>query len=189
MRIRAYGDATSLPYFLEIKEKRSGLIRKHRGIVTSPDWSELLENYRCPPAPDAKSESQNRRFTYLVQAYQAAPKVRTQYRRKAYVSQVNEYGRLTLDRELKCLPEERFCFASEGSNLNAYDVETLFDPGCSIILELKSYANRVPVWMRDLIRKFDLHRRSFSKYVTSMSALWENTGHDPVGRASTRHGA
>jgi hypothetical protein len=48
------------------------------------------------------------------------------------------------------------------------DSQTRFDPGCSVVLELKCYTSFVPLWMVDLIRAFQLKRRGFSKYATCL---------------------
>ena len=50
---------------------------------------------------------------------------------------------------------------------------------CSVILELKCYATQVPLWMLDMIRCFNLTRRSFSKYTNATMKLLTRQQYDP----------
>ena len=52
--------------------------------------------------------------------------------------------------------------------LQPCDVQTNYDVNTNVILELKCYTSYVPLWMIDCIRKFQLHRRGFSKYMTAL---------------------
>jgi hypothetical protein len=63
-------------------------------------------------------------------------------------------------------------------------LETCFDPGCSVILELKCHASTVPFWMLDLVRRFELRRRSFSKYLNGAQALFGQRCDEVLGRVS-----
>ena len=110
-------------------------------------------------------------FFMTAYKYNAAPKVLTQYRRKAFVSEIDDYCRVTIDKELRYQAEDGYNLIPDDERMIPYDDSTLFDPGCSVILELKCDANRVPVWLVDLIRQFDLDRRRFSKYVTGVTGV------------------
>jgi hypothetical protein len=59
-----------------------------------------------------------------------------------------------------------------------------FDPGCNVVLELKCYTSSVPAWMVDMIRYFNLQRRSFSKYLTGASELFGLYRYDTGERES-----
>ena len=107
-----------------------------------------------------------------MHAYNAEPKILTQYRRKAYFSECEDYARVTFDIELKYMAETGFLLTPDKHEMRACDLVTNFDPGCSVVLELKCYTTQVPLWMIDLIRKFGLQRRSFSKYVIGIKELF-----------------
>ena len=62
------------------------------------------------------------------------------------------------------------------------DVETVFDEGTSVVLELKCPAKNVPLWMVDLIRTFELKRRGFSKYSAGMAQVFRRYEFDPGSR-------
>ncbi|SLM31697.1 conserved hypothetical protein [Desulfamplus magnetovallimortis] len=111
-------------------------------------------------------------FIRLVCSYQAAPRILTHYRRKAFISDVDDYARVTFDMNLSSQPEERFNLIPDEKEMSGYDNETVFDPDCSVILELKCYSTQVPLWMLDLIRCFDLKQGSFSKYATSITQVF-----------------
>jgi hypothetical protein len=107
----------------------------------------------------------------MAYSYNATPKVLTQYMRKAYVSDIDEYVRVTFDIDLRYQAEEEYNMIPHEDKMVPLDNEALFDPGSNVILELKCYTTRVPLWMVDLIRYFNLSRRSFSKYVTGVSEV------------------
>ena len=123
-------------------------------------------------------------FLTLAHAYQATPKVLTQYLRKAYVSDIDDYARVTLDRELRFQEAEGYCMVPDENKMVPLDHEAIFDVGRNVILELKCYTTQVPLWMIDLIRCFDLRRRSFSKYVTGVSNVINRFRYDPGVRQS-----
>ncbi len=170
MRVRSYGDDPGPPFFLEVKQKKSNVVRKFRAKVHD-DWLHDIYQEDGTEQVDtlAGEEDNNRKlFSRLSYAYRAAPRVLTQYRRKAYVSIVDEYARVTFDTDLRYREETGYSLIPDEEKMVPSDDETIFDPGCGVILELKCYCSRVPLWMIDLIRHFDLKRRSFSKYVTGV---------------------
>jgi len=188
MRVRSYGDAGELPFFLEIKQKKVRIIRKFRVMVQDPTWHHALEEPGADALRDsdiAGPRSHLDLFLRLVQTYQAEPKVLLQYKRKAYVSQVDDYARVTFDTDLKYCPPTGYRPYAEAASLIPCDHAAVFDPGCSVILELKCHASQVPLWMVDLIRGFDLLRRRFSKYVTAVREVFQQYKPGSFGRQHT----
>ncbi len=186
MRVRSYGDDPDVPYFLEIKQKTGGVVRKYRAAETDKEW------YRVYTEPgfvgkgegDGKNAINKQRFERMVYTYNAAPKILTQYLRKAWVSDVDDYARVTFDTDLKFRSETEYQPVPGGGCMVSCDHTLAFDPGCSVILELKCYTSRVPLWMIDLIRFFHLQRRSFSKYLTGASELMGLHRYDSASRVS-----
>ncbi len=180
MRIRAYDNHSAMPCFFEVKQKRSRIVRKYRAVVNDPAWSQALES-SMHQMEGFKSEQDALNadlFIRLICSYQAGPRVLTHYRRKAFISDVDDYARVTFDMNLRCQPEERFNLIPDEAQMNAYDNETVFDPECCVILELKCYTTQVPLWMLDLIRHFDLRQGSFSKYAASISQVFGSVQYD-----------
>lgn len=170
LRIRSYGDKPTTPCFFEIKQKKANIVRKYRAAIHDKSWSELFEapGYVLPQKENSTDVSNMALFLRMVAAYNATPKVLTQYKRKAYVSDVDDYARVTFDLDLRYQPEESYTIVPDEDRMVPLDNATLFDPDCSVILELKCYSTEVPLWMIDLIRHFDLRRRSFSKYASGV---------------------
>lgn len=186
MRIRTYSPQTGLPCFFEVKYKSNGIMQKSRVKVSDPDWALSFENSRHPLKTVGAGEDKDKAdlFTRLLHAFQAEPKILTCYRRKAFVSDVDEYARVTFDVDLQYHREERFNLAPDENRLVCYDNAAVFDPGCAVILELKCYASQVPFWMLDLIRYFDLSRSGFSKYATSIRQTFQTIGYDSDDRVA-----
>ncbi len=180
MRVRSYGDHPLMPYFLEIKQKFGNVIRKYRTSVSDEEWYKVWTEpgFESREKKDESAAAKNRElFERMIFTYNVEPKVLTQYVRKAYVSDVDDYARVTFDMDMRFMPESEYNLVPREREMVSCDAETVFDPGCSVILELKCYTSQVPLWMIDLIRYFDLQRRSFSKYttgVTQVLGLWQH---------------
>ena len=184
MRIRSYDSLSGNPCFFEIKQKQNGIVRKYRAVVSDKNWPRLFETpgYELNPPVDESDMSNVNLFYQTACAHQIEPKVLTQYRRKAWISDVDDYARATFDRDLCYQEAEGYNLIPIENRMIAYDNATVFDPDCSVILELKCYASMVPLWMLDLISHFDLFRGKFSKYVTSVTEALGLNLYDPLDR-------
>jgi SPX domain protein involved in polyphosphate accumulation len=173
MRVRTYGDAPQLPYFLEIKQKKGDIVRKYRAKVFETNIHNLLccaaSGEESGGAEDAANTDLFRR---MVHTYNAQPQVVVQYRRKAYISECDDYARVTFDKELRYRRETRYVPLPVENEMAPCDIETCFDPGACVILELKCYTKFVPLWMLDLVRAFQLKQRGFSKFSTCMRPIF-----------------
>ncbi len=183
MRIRSYSDTQESPCFFEVKQRKDNAIKKMRAPVDDKNWHRLFDEPGYHPenaGGDAATFDSNKSlFLKLALAYNATPKVLTQYRRRAFVSAVDDYARATIDTELRCQSRESYDLIPDERQMVSCDDITCFDPGCSAVLELKCYASYVPLWMSDLVRHFDLRRRSFSKYVTGIARVLDRYHYDP----------
>ncbi|MBN1130432.1 MAG: polyphosphate polymerase domain-containing protein [Chitinispirillaceae bacterium] len=181
MRIRSYGEQPRPPFFLEIKLRRGDIIQKVRARVNTADLAELFETNGCGrlEEEDEKRMENRQLFCRVAQTYNARPVVLVQYMRKAYVSDIDQYGRVTFDLALRCMPRTGYDPIPVESEMIPCDGSGCFDPGTNVILELKCYTSFVPLWMVDLVKTFHLKRRSFSKYATSLRPVlnrYRNTG-------------
>jgi hypothetical protein len=173
MRVRTYGDAPQLPYFLEIKQKKSDIIRKYRAKVFDTDLHGLLDGTDPECGSGGAEDAANTDlFIRMKHTYNAQPQVVVQYRRKAYVSECDDYARVTFDKELRYRRETKYVPLPVEDEMAPCDIETCFDPGACVILELKCYAKFVPLWMLDLVRAFQLKQRGFSKFSTCMRPIF-----------------
>ncbi|MBF0101626.1 MAG: polyphosphate polymerase domain-containing protein [Desulfobacterales bacterium] len=178
MRIRTYVESSDFCFF-EIKYKEQQRIKKFRTRITDSNWPSVLSG-------NANSDLFNTpvgaMFYRLSQFYNTSPKVFTQYRRKAFISDVDEYARITFDMDLTYCLQNEFCLHSSGKDMISYDHELWFGPGCSVVLELKCYTTHVPLWMIDMIRHFNLERRRFSKYAAGVTEAMNLNVYDPLDR-------
>ena len=111
-------------------------------------------------------------FDEIIYWYSAQPILHVRYFREPYVSDLESYGRVTFDRNLCCRP-------TNGSIDLDYDERDLLyydDPISShnydspVLLEIK-VEKQVPAWAIELIRKFNLMQRPYSKYCYGLDSI------------------
>ena len=129
MKIRTYDKDRGMSCFLEVKQKRDGIVRKYRAKVQGDNWQGILESLGCWFEGCSEKEKAGL-FVRLACSYRASPKVLTCCRRKAWVSDVDDYGRNTFDRELRCQTEKQWNLIPDPRHMCAYDDSTVFDPEC-----------------------------------------------------------
>jgi len=176
VRARSYGYKPEAPYFLEIKYKDGNVVNKYRAKVDDSEWPRILTDlsYRTDEQ-GSEVEMRNKELFYrTTMKYRAEPKIFTHYRRRAFVSERDEYARVTMDIGLSYYLEDQYSLTPNQNRLVNYDNENVYvsdsdlSAGSSVILELKCYPHQVPLWMLDMIRIFQLTRTSFSKYMASI---------------------
>jgi SPX domain protein involved in polyphosphate accumulation len=164
LRIRSYGDLPKPPYYFEIKQKDRDFVKKMRAKVMTDDWPQFFESSEHFDQLDQESKKNLLRFVDLAHTFGARPLVMTQYRRMAFLSTVDNYARVTFDKELKYHPETDYTTKPDETRMCSYDdPECYGDPFRNIVLELKC-EQKIPMWFIDLIRTFRLERCGFSKY-------------------------
>lgn len=169
LRIRAYDDKPTSPLFFEIKSRSNDVIFKERAAVNRAAAERLLVGV-VPSRSDlyeGRSDSLPalRRFYELQQRIGAREQVRVSYMREAYVSPGSNDLRVTFDRAV---------VARKHPNSMAFwpDERRFHRPITGVILELK-FTDRLPVWMCEMVRMFDLQRLSMAKYVAGVEAVMD----------------
>ncbi len=167
LRIRMYDDDPSRPVFFEIKRRDANVVLKRRAAVRREAVDRLLRTYR-PRREDlltftAEELGALERFCELAASIRAYGQTYVYYWREAYESTASNAVRLTFDRNLQAAP-------FNGRLTIPSDRERFAPRVGGVVLELK-FTNRFPKWMRQMVRAFDLDRRSFAKYVTCARAL------------------
>lgn len=183
MRVRAYGDGTKGPYFLEIKHRNgiAGVIKKYRATAQAHEWPMILTDpgYRVPDSDSKKERTNKELFLRLALAYAIEPKILTKYQRRAFFSTVDEYARVTLDANMQCRRQTECDTVSQYDMIN-YDNETIYSNNthsdAGVVLELKCPVGDVPYWMLDLIKQFELKQMGFSKYANSTLVSHHDNG-------------
>ena len=183
MRIRSYGSKPVAPYFYELKAKEMGFVKKYRAPTSLADWQQAqLDDLASDHSDKEKLSSKKnlRLFINAAVAHNVEPKLLTTYKRMAFASRLDEYARVTFDRHLAYQETNEYIVSPDMERLVPYDHSLIFPDGCCIILELKS-TTRLPMWMLDLISKFELTRTGFSKYCNSFEAYRMDYYEHPIG--------
>lgn len=172
MRVRAYGNGQSGPYFMEIKHKKGAVVKKYRAVADDHEWPHILQDpgYRVAESEQGKDRENKELFLRLATSYAIEPKILTRYRRRAFFSTVDEYARVTMDIDMRCRSQGGYDLNAD-NNMSNYDNETIYANNTytdsNVVLELKSNIGEVPMWFLDLIQAFDLRQEGFSKYISS----------------------
>ncbi len=161
LRARSYGHAPILsadPVFLEIKSRRNNLVHKSRARISGFAFRAVLAGQ----APDVQRLPERAlkcydEFVSWVGRLGARPIVHVRYDREAWVGSFHEGIRVTIDRDIRCASAESGVRADE-LDLAWNEVERRW-----LVLELK-FDVAFPLWMRELVHRFQLKRLSFSKY-------------------------
>lgn len=168
VRIRTYGEEPkTFPAFLEIKRNVNGMVAKKRVTLSRP---ETLEFIRSGGASECNPDLEQRFFPaicYQIWKLGLEPRIMTQYRRLAFFGLDEPYTRVTFDRSLRCYPETDFRIFPNLAAYANYDSTDIYNsPQSSIVLELKCEL-KLPHWMRELVRRFELKHSTFSKFDSS----------------------
>jgi SPX domain protein involved in polyphosphate accumulation len=168
LRVRSYGDGSQPPYFFEKKCKHGDMVDKLRSKTSFQEWADILAGRQNYDLLKVSDEGNFQKFFHSFSILNVEPKILTQYYRLAFFSRVDEYARVTFDRDLCYQKDPGFTVQPDPKKMCHYDVTSVFGESySSVILELKA-GRQVPCWMADLIRTFGLNRRSFSKYEKSL---------------------
>jgi hypothetical protein len=104
-------------------------------------------------------------FWQLVERLQAAPRAHNAYLREAYLNQPEASVRVTIDRAVRMGPE-----FSWDLGVDMKDGVEVF--AGVVILELK-FTERMPTWMIEMVRGFQLKSSGAAKYVQGVELLGE----------------
>jgi len=164
-RIRRYDGSDTV--FLEIKNKDHDLVKKPRARVPVEGWAERVLG---PLRPDASAAE--RLFCYRVERYHLLPTLMVRYQREAWLSIVDSYARVTLDRVVVCQPWDDWSLDADPRNWVALDSErSMWGVPNGVVLELKCL-RAVPRWLSNLTRHAGLPRTRYSKYCKGVERLY-----------------
>jgi SPX domain protein involved in polyphosphate accumulation len=157
-RIRGYND-NHAEIFLEVKQKYNDIVIKERALVDSEELPKILDRYGGYHPNGKRSNAEIKvinSFLFFVPILQLRPTVLIAYEREAYTGIFDDSARLTLDRNLRCLPGR---FAND-----------LFYKGTDwrfvnsrCILELK-FNGSLPFFFKRIIQQLNLWAEAISKY-------------------------
>ncbi len=160
LRIRSYTDELDYPRFFEIKRRVNTVIIKSRAKVISSDVAPLISEMLPLPRNNNSDGKTLEQFLLYQRSIRGRPVVRVRYLRQAFEGIVDNRVRVTFDRNLcynmTSTPEVSF---------NGQGWQQLLPN--KVILEIK-FTGYYPVWLDQVVRHFDLQRKSISKYATSV---------------------
>jgi hypothetical protein len=165
MRIRSYGEQPKFPAFIEIKRKQDMFIHKKRTAITSWDTVEFFRDGHSPANnPDLGHPVLNEACYHIIKLG-LSPRMMTNYQRLAFFGNFETYSRV------RCYRESGYNIFPEPSKFVNYDHEEQYnDAQASVVLELKCEL-KIPAWMQEMIRRFELRQAQFSKYDSSWTFL------------------
>ena len=163
-RARYYGEKATDLIFPEIKYRNASIIWKKRYSLPIEQWPDMF----IPRKTDRREpliKQQLDTFDEVIYWYNAQAVLHVRYFREPYVTELEEYGRVTFDRQLCCRPTRGDFDLDYNENELLYydDPVTSMNYDSLVLLEIK-VETMVPQWAIELIRKFNLVQRAFSKY-------------------------
>lgn len=169
LRVRTYGTDGQCPVFLEVKRKIKGTIVKSRATIPSALFNRalILEPRKRLTFRSSKEESNYLEFVRLTRDIGAEPVVRVRYIRESYLGRFDHYSRLTFDRSLCYQPARDWSVLADGRWWSMDSGTALNRNFPGVILELKTFSD-APLWMIELVERFDLVRVGFCKYFTAI---------------------
>lgn len=168
LRIRGYNEFHGERLvFLEIKRKNGSHSFKNRSPLLYGDLPLLFETGNIEEFVLTNKKNDNplkdgKRFFYHYFKYSLRPSVLVVYDREAYFVKSNPRIRITLDKDLRFLASPTLIDLYDEANLR-YALPGRF------VLEVK-FDHNLPLWLRDVIRKYDLKRCAVSKYAICLDA-------------------
>ncbi len=158
LRLRSYGvPNASSKVFLEIKKKVGGVVNKRRTVLTLSEAYDFVESGKPPMPKEYMNEQVLKEIEYFLHFYRLKPKVYLAYDRIAYFEKDNRDLRISFDQNIRT---RRYDVALEDGDYG----EKLIPDGI-YLMEIKT-SRAMPLWLTEMLAKYGIKRRSFSKYGT-----------------------
>ncbi len=184
LRVRTYDAASAA--VLEIKRRSSDVIDKCRARIDRKRVEGVAHGDPLGPAEDSDTRRSADAFASLALSHGAEPSLRVRYLREAYVSEVDDYARITFDRHIEAQRASTWALDSGHDRWAAFDEHWRPETGgAHVVLEIKCHCV-VPGWVIDLIQRHRLRRTSFSKYSIGIDLTDRERGFDGLMRRSAR---
>ena len=184
LRIRTYENSDSA--VLELKRRVSDVVEKTRARVDPRQVKEVALGRVVPLDADQEMQLFLGRYARIAMQYCVGPSLQLRYQREAYSSSVDQYARVTFDRQIVAQRTDDWSLEPDLDHWCLFD--DWWRPGFSgkpVLLELKCHAS-MPGWMIELAKKNDLERVSFSKYSVGIYVTGRRMGQDLMTRRSAR---
>ena len=174
LRVRGYNTCTeNSEVFLEIKWKNNTIISKDRTPLKYTDLADLLsggdlEKYFPYRKDFPNSLEKANKFMFYLKRSTRVPMNLVTYTREAYIGIFNHSDRVTFDSNIRSMMYPGLDdLYEEGRLVSFLDQE--------FVLEYKS-ENPMPEWFKRIVRKHNLRKQAFSKYVRGIDAHYRHVG-------------
>ncbi len=161
LRLRSYGVPNSESYvFLEIKKKFNRLVNKRRTVLKLSEAYDFVSSKTAPAYQKYMNSQVLKEIEYFLHFYSLKPKVYLAYDRIAYFEKGNRDLRISFDQNIRT---RRYDVA-----LEAGDYGDKLLPDGVYLMEIKT-SRAMPLWLTEMLAKYDIKRRRFSKYGTEFT--------------------
>jgi len=173
LRVRTYGrEVGSSPVFAEIKAKFERQIVKTRTVIPFTAWNRsLVYGTRVPNIfRNDRQMVDFLQFRRVVWETAARPVLLVRYDRISYIGTVDAYARVTFDTRLEYQRTDSWDdFGRSGvwRTMDSSVAQGFNLPYSGVILEIKTLSY-VPVWVQELVQRFELRQFGNSKYSTGI---------------------
>lgn len=163
LRLRAYGvPELSSKVFLEIKKKYNGIVNKRRTTLKLDEAYSFVASGEKPQTEQYMNGQVLSEIEYFLHMYDLQPKLYLAYDRIAYFEKGNPDLRISFDMNIRSRRYDvRLDYGDYGEKLLSDDV---------FLMEVKT-AFAKPLWLTDMLTKFGIKRKSFSKYGTEFKRM------------------
>ena len=174
LRMRGYNNLTEeSEVFLEIKWKNNTFISKDRTPIKYKDAAEILsggdlDKYFPYRKDFPKAREKASRFLFYLKRSSRVPLNLVTYTREAYIGKFNHSDRITFDSNIRSMMYPGIEDLYEVGRLKTF-LEREF------VLEYKS-ENPMPEWFKQIIRRFNLKKQAYSKYVRGIDTHYRHIG-------------
>ncbi len=174
LRVRGYNNLQEdSEVFLEIKWKNNTYISKDRTPVKYADMANLLaggdlDKYLPYRKDFPNSREKASKFLFYLKRSSRVPMNLVTYTREAYIGKFNHSDRITFDNNIRSM-----MFPGLGDLYEEQNLATFLDR--EFVLEFKS-ENPMPDWFKRVIRKYNLRKQAYSKYVRGIDAHYRHVG-------------
>ncbi len=182
IRVRRYigplGPAPTVK--LEVKRKQYAIVTKTSASVPAEQWVAAVKSPRTQSdTPSAAENNAYQVFAIECARTQAMPKLLVRYRRLALSSQVDDYVRITIDRQIQYQNQRTLNLNADPRRWRHGDDAGAMQGQSRLIMEVK-FQRSAPQWLVAIIRRYGLHESGFSKYGNAMRReLIERPDRDP----------
>ncbi len=160
LRIRSYTDDADCPCFFEIKRRMNTVIIKARARADRNQIPQIISGLYLPPQRYKTDKESLKQFQLYATSIAASPVIKLRYIRQAFENDSGNRVRVTFDRHLYYNVTDKPCVSFVGYGWQKQLIQ-------GVILEIK-FTNCYPAWLTRMVKYFDLHQQSFSKYANSI---------------------